>query len=55
MEKFSYPSHPVRCIITGPSDCGKSVFRTNLFSNNLRNMIKYFYTHHLYIKIYFKD
>ena len=30
MEKFPYPTHPVRCIITGPSECGKSVFLTNL-------------------------
>ena len=30
MEKFLYPQHPVRCIITGPSECGKSVFLTNL-------------------------
>ena len=30
MEKFLYPSHPVRCIITGPSDCDKSVFLTNI-------------------------
>ena len=30
MEKFFYPQHPVRCIITGPSDCCKSVFLTNL-------------------------
>ena len=30
MEKILYPSHPVRCIITGPSECGKSVFLTNL-------------------------
>ena len=33
MEKFLYPNHPVRCIITGPSECGKSVFLTNLISN----------------------
>ena len=33
MEKFLYPSHPVRCIITGPSECGKSVFLTNLILN----------------------
>ena len=33
MEKFSYPTHPVRCIITGPSECGKSVFLTNLILN----------------------
>ena len=31
MENFLNTSHPVRCIITGPSECGKSVFLTNLF------------------------
>ena len=30
MEKILYPTHPVRCIITGPLECGKSVFLTNL-------------------------
>ena len=30
MDKFLYPQHPLRCIITGPSECGKSVFLTNL-------------------------
>ena len=30
MEKILYPNHPVRCIITGPSECGKPVFLTNL-------------------------
>ena len=30
IEKIIYPSHPVRCVITGPSECGKSVFLTNL-------------------------
>ena len=29
MEKFLYPIHPIRCIITGPSECGKPVFPTN--------------------------
>ena len=33
MIKFLYPNHPVRCIITGPSECGKSVFLTNLILN----------------------
>ena len=33
MEKLLYPTHPVRCIITGPSECGKSVFLTNLILN----------------------
>ena len=33
MDKIFYPNHPVRCIITGPSECGKSVFLTNLIIN----------------------
>ena len=33
MEKILYPTHPVRCVITGPSECGKSVFLTNLILN----------------------
>ena len=33
MEKLLYPNHRVRCIITGPSECGKSVFLTNLILN----------------------
>ena len=33
MEKIFYPTHPVRCMFTGPSDCGKSVFLTNLILN----------------------
>ena len=33
MDKKLYPNHPVRCIITGPSECGKSVFLTNLILN----------------------
>ena len=33
MEKKLYPTHPVRCIITGPSSSGKSVFLTNLILN----------------------
>ena len=32
-EKFLYPTRPVGCIITEPSECGKSVFITNLISN----------------------
>ena len=28
MEKILQPKPPVRCIITGPSECGKSVFLT---------------------------
>ena len=32
-DKFSYPNHPVRCIITRPSESGKSVFLTNSILN----------------------
>ena len=38
MEKVLYPNHPVCCIITGPSECGKSVFLTNL---NIKNINEY--------------
>ena len=30
IDKILYPNHPVRCIMPGPSECGKSVFLTNL-------------------------
>ena len=30
MEKKIYPCHPVRCIITRPSQSGKSVLLTNV-------------------------
>ena len=33
MDEILYPQHPVRCSITGPSECGKSVFLTNLILN----------------------
>ena len=33
MVKFFYPTHPVRCIIIGPKECGKSFFVTNLILN----------------------
>ena len=33
MDKILYPHFSVRCIITGPSECGKSVFLTNLILN----------------------
>ena len=33
MDKILYPQRPVRCITTGPSECGKNVFLTNLFLN----------------------
>ena len=51
MEKISYPNHPVMCIITGPTECGKLVFVSNLILKNLnefektclyQKLIKYF-------------
>ena len=31
MDKYLDPTHPVRSIVTGPSECEKSSFLTNLF------------------------
>ena len=55
MEKFLYPSHPVRCTVTGPSDFGKSRFRTILNLTSINDFGNYKSTHHLYIKIYIKN
>ena len=33
MENFQYPNHSLRCNVTGFSECGKSVFLTNLILN----------------------
>ena len=55
MEKFLYPSHPVRCIITGPSECGKSVFLTNLIINIINEYDKiYIYSPSLHQDFYQK-
>ena len=40
MENTLFPSHPVCCILTGPSECGKSVFLTNLILNNFNEYDK---------------
>ena len=40
MEKILYLNHPIRCIITGPSCNGKSVFLTNLILNNINEYDK---------------
>ena len=57
IDKNIYPNHPVRCIITGPSECGKSVFLTNLILNfNNKYNKKYIYSpslhQHLYQKLF---
>ena len=55
MEKFLYPSHPVRFIRTGPSCCGKSVFLTNLILNIINEYKKiYIYSPSLHQDIYQK-
>ena len=55
MEKFLYPKHPVRCIITGPSECGKSVFLTNLILKIIKEYDKkYIYSPSLHQDLYQK-
>ena len=55
MEKYLYPKHPVRCIITGPSECGKSVFLTNLILNIINEYDKtYIYSPSLHQDLYQK-
>ena len=55
IDKILYPQLPVRCIITGPSECGKSVFLTNLILNiiNENNKI-YTYSPSLHQNLYQK-
>ena len=55
MEKFLYPNHPVRCIITGPRECGKSVFLRNLILNIINEVDKvYIYSPSLHQDLYQK-
>ena len=55
MEKILYPTHPVRCIITGHSECGKSVILTNLISNIINEYDKiYIYSPSLHQDLYQK-
>ena len=55
MDKFLYPSYPVRCIITGPSECGKSVILTNLVLNIINEYDKiYIYSPSLHQDLYQK-
>ena len=42
IDKYLHPNHPVRCNITGPSECGKSVFLTNLILNIINEYKKLF-------------
>ena len=55
MEKIFYPTHPVRCIINGPSECGKSIFLTNLILNIINEYDKiYIYSPSLHHDLYQK-
>ena len=55
MDKIFYPTHPVRCILTGPSECGKSVFLTNLILNIINEYDKiYIYSPSLHQDLYQK-
>ena len=54
MEKFIYPNQP-RCFLTGPSECGKSVFLTNLILKIINEYNKiYIYSPGLHQDIYQK-
>ena len=55
IENFLYPTHPVSCIITGPSECGKSVFLTKLILTIINDFEKkYFYSRYLHQDLYQK-
>ena len=55
MEKYFYPKHTARRIITGPSECGKSVFLTNLFLNIINEYDEiYIYSTSLHQDLYQK-
>ena len=55
MDKILYQSHPCRCIITGPSECGKSVFLTILILNIINKYDKiYIYSPSLHQDLYQK-
>ena len=55
MEESLYPTHSVRCNITGPSECGKSVFLTNLILNIFNEYDKiYIYSPSLHQDLYQK-
>ena len=55
METLLYPTHPVRCIIIGPSECGKSVFLTDLILDIINEYDKrYTYSPSLHQLLYQK-
>ena len=55
MEKILYPFHPCRCIITGPSNVGKTYFLTNIILNIINEYDKiYIYSPSLHQELYQK-
>ena len=55
LDKILYPQHPVRCIIPGPSECGKSLFLTNLILKIINKYDKiYIYSPSLHQDLYQK-
>ena len=55
MEKILYPTQPVRCIITGPSECVKLKILTNLILNIINEYAKvYIYSPSLRQDLYQK-
>ena len=53
MDKFLYPTHPVRCIITGPSNVGKTHFLTNIILNIINEYDKiYIYSPSIHQDLY---
>ena len=55
MDKVLYPKHPSRTIITGPSECGKSVFLINLILNIINEYDEiYIYSPSLHQDLYQK-
>ena len=55
MEKILYPNHLDRCVITGPSEWGKTVFLTNLALNIINEYNKiYIYSPSLHQALYQK-
>ena len=55
MENILYPTHPVRRIITGPSECGISVFLTNSILKIINEYDKkYIYSPSLHQDLYQK-
>ena len=55
MDKFLYPTHPVHCVITGPSNLGKSIFLTNKVLNVINEYDKiYIYSPSLHQDLYQK-